>query len=177
MTVVANHNGYVEMYVCNVDNCTNNEISPECFQAPSQPCVQLMRQPNDLCDGASSSACGPIDSNFPGRWYLPCPLVENDATSYVYGLDGSIQYKLPQDLTCEHCVLQFLWVSANFCNPPGFAEYFVGENKPNWGTCHGQNNAVGGVNPNLPLCGGEQFSEEYLMCSDIRIRCDTSSGS
>lgn len=169
MTVVANHNGYIELYICNVDNCPDNEISPECFQSPSQPCVQLTRTPNDQCDSGKSLACGPIDPNYPGRWYIPCPLVPGDTSIYTYGTDGSIQFKLPNGFYCDHCVLQFLWVSANFCNPIGVVDYFNSENKPNWGDCRGQGNAIGGVNNNLPLCGGSQFSEEYLMCSDIRI--------
>lgn len=169
MTIVASHNGYIELFVCDVDKCPKGEISPECFISPSKPCAQLMRIPNEKCDSRESASCGPIDDYYPGRWYLPCPMPVRSGETYVYGKDKSIQYQLPANLSCEHCVLQFSWVSANFCNPPGYVDYFTGPSAPLWGNCRGQGNARGGVNKNLPTCGGKRFSEEYLMCSDIRI--------
>lgn len=165
MTMVAHHNGYIETYLCNTDNCPENDISPACFQAGH--CVQLMRKPNPRCDDGLNKRCGPIDNNYPGRWYLPCPKNESQ---YIYGRKGNIQYQLPHGFYCNHCVLQFSWVSANFCNPPGYVDYFKGPNAPrSWNGCPGQGSARGGYNEKLPPCGGIEFSEEYLMCSDIQI--------
>lgn len=169
MTIVANHNGYIELYLCDVQKCSNGDISPGCFLQKPNPCMQLLRAPNAKCDNKRSMACGPIDEKNPGRWYLPCPIKKKNSKFYTYGKDKSIQYQLPKSLSCHHCVLQFSWVSANFCNPPGYVNYFSGRNKPHWGTCRGEGNARGQVNKKLPQCGGKHFSEEYLLCSDIKI--------
>lgn len=169
MTVVASHNGYIELYICDVNKCLNGEISPQCFLSTPSPCAQLKRTPNPKCDGRKSLSCGPIDKNYPGRWYLPCPSVKKGLPWYTFGNRNSILYQLPEKFSCDHCVLQFSWVSANFCNPPGYVDYFIGPDKPLWGTCRGQGGARGGVNKRLPLCGGKRFSEEYFMCSDVKI--------
>lgn len=164
----AHHNGFIEIHLCDVDNC-NGEISEQCFKKGH--CVQLQRAPDEECDSGMSKRCGPIDRNYPGRWYFPCSTVPNNGKFFeFYGENDRISYLLPKDLSCEHCVLQWFWTSANSCNPPGVVEYFDGPDGPkNWGDCPGQGGAIGGVARNQGLCGKDSFPEEYLQCSDIKV--------
>lgn len=186
MSVVAHHNGFMELHLCDTSRCENGDISASCFH--NGGCVQLRRAANPMCDDGQSTLCGPVDRNYPGRWYLPCedsakvkPIVnangeEDDGKTYLlYGGTGgeynrskAIQYLLPENFACEHCVLQWYWTAANTCNPPGVVEYFEGEDAPKaWGNCKGQAGARGGYTK-TPLCG-RKFPEEYYMCADIRI--------
>ena len=59
-------------------------------------------------DGENNS---PIDPNYPGRYYVDPPCRE-DETEQTYdwraggGYQMLMKYQLPDDLVCEHCVLQ-----------------------------------------------------------------------
>lgn len=180
VTIVAHHNGFMELHVCDVAKC-GGEISPACFR--NGHCRQLRRAPNPKCDSGRNRKCGPIDRKYPGRWYLPCSLFEGDSKgrSETYGGDGTILYKLPSDLNCEHCVVQWFWTAANTCNPPGVIEYFT-KNKPSvrWPRCKGQGGAIGGYTAVQKPCGfsrqPKHYPEEYLQCADIRIRPRGGSG-
>lgn len=70
--------------------------------------------------------------------------LENGGTKY-YPTRGSttynVNYRLPRDLVCEHCVLQWRYTAGN-----------------NWGIC---NNGTQGLG-----CGNQ---EQFLACSDINI--------
>ena len=66
----------------------------------------------------------PIDPDYPGRWYLPPKRDEDwvsdpDAVAGVdYAYTYAMDYHLPE-MTCEHCVLQWHYVTANSCKPTG----------------------------------------------------------
>lgn len=166
----AHHNGFMELWVCDVSKC-RGEISEDCFRKKGQDkaCWQLERAANARCDSGYSVHCGPKDLNFPGRWYLPCEQHARKVNGRMrYGY-GNIKYKLPPNLECDHCVLHWYWTAANTCNPPGVREYFDGPYGPkNWRNCPGQGGAKGGRTTKGPC--GEEFPEEYNLCSDIRIR-------
>lgn len=160
--IVTHHNGFYEFYICDIDRC-GNDISTRCFEHGH--CTRLLRA-RGPCDSGNHPHCGPIDRNYPGRWYLPCGGTE---PHLLGGRQLSLAYLLPPWLTCEHCVIQWYWTAANTCNPPGVREYFTGPDAPRWGDCGGQGGARGGWSSNKGLCGGEQFPEEYWQCSDVRI--------
>lgn len=162
--IVTHHNGFLEFFICNIDEC-GRDISEECFREGH--CQQLLRAPS-YCDNGQSEDCGPIDPAYPGRWYLPCGPFPNGQILYG-GSKGSMQYQLPEDLVCDHCVIQWYWTGANTCNPPGVIEYFDGEHGPKWPDCIGQGGAIGGVTRVQRPCEGERFSEEYWQCADVRI--------
>lgn len=177
LSIVAHHNGFIELHVCNVAKCPGGDISEECFRRGA--CQPVERARNPLCDSGRSPACGPIDRNHRNRWYLPCsryPL--QNFRIETYG-PKTIQYRLPKHLQCEHCVLQWYWSSGNDCNADGVYDYFTGPDRPvQWlnSKCKGQAGAVGGVNLNRKTCGGRDFTEEYLQCADIRILPSGKSG-
>lgn len=162
LTIVNHHNGFIEMHVCNADKC-GGEISERCYK--DGHCRQLLRAKNAVCDSGKSKLCGPIDRNYPGRWYLPCSRSLPD-----FYEPRTIKYRLPADFTCKHCVLNWFWTTATNCNPPGLIDYFDGPDGPDWGNCPGQNHARGGFTRVPRVCGGvEKFAEEYHMCADISI--------
>lgn len=169
LAINAHHNGFMELHLCDVSKCQNGEIGEKCFTQGH--CVQLERAWVNECQTGYSKRCGPIDRNYPGRWYFPC-YDYRDGSGQIkrYGAGATIQYKLPKHVYCEHCVLQWYWSSANTCNPPGVIEYFDGPDRPRgWGRCPGQGGAIGGVARNQRPCGGRRFPEEYLQCADVRI--------
>lgn len=165
-TVVAHHNGFYEFYICNIDACSDDDISVGCFQ--NGHCRQLMRATNGLCDEKTSMECGPIDRNYPGRWYLPCGSGEGNSVSYG-GDRGTMRYLIPDDLRCEHCVIMWYHAVSNSCNAVGNREYFEGPDAPNWGTCGGQGNAIGGYSEVQGPCEGRNFAEEYYQCADVSV--------
>lgn len=172
ISIVAHHNGFMELHICDVSKC-GGEISESCFKVPGA-CHQLKREKNPECDSGKSQFCGPIDRNYPGRWYLPCTMVPRgpgNFDSYGRTPDGkpTILYRLPSNLNCKHCVMQWYWTSADRCNPPGIVQYFEGPDAPDWMKCPGGGGTEGGVNKRKAKCGLDRFSEEYIHCVDVRI--------
>lgn len=168
LSIVGYHNGFVELHACNMAKCANGEISESCFKTPGA-CRKLERQWNSGCQTGADRRCGPIDRNYPERWYLPCAKYPNENKIETFG-KTSILYKIPDDFHCEHCVLHWYWATANACNPPGLREYFEGADRPkNWGNCEGEGSAEGGYSKHLADCGGDRFAEEYHQCADITI--------
>lgn len=166
MAIVAHHNGYIEMYVCDVAKC-GGEISKKCFQQGS--CHKLRRTWEQSCESRNDWKCAPIDPKHPSRWYLPCGKSGTPGNGVDIFGHGKIKFQLPSDLVCEHCVVQWYWVGANDCNPPGLTEYFKSDRHPFWGDCPGQGEARGGWRRWENPCGGHRFPEEYYTCADIRI--------
>lgn len=165
MNIVANHNGFMELHICDVKKC-GGEISEQCFK--DGHCQQLLRAPNESCDSGYDLRCAPIDPNYPGRWYLPCARVPENSQER-FGND-KMTYQLPKGLTCDHCVLHWFWSAANTCNPPGVINFYEGENGPkNWEQCPGQGGAKGGYTKVQKDCSKDRFPEEYYQCADIRI--------
>lgn len=163
--IVAHHNGFFEFHLCDVRRC-GGEISESCFR--SGHCRQLQRARTPECQSGNSQRCGPIDEQYPGRWYLPCSASNNDRKFERFGPD-TMEYIIPNDIQCTHCVLHWFWSAANTCNPPGVLEYFDGEYAPRWGNCKGQGGAIGGVARQQRPCEGSRFPEEYYQCADIAV--------
>lgn len=172
MGVAVHHNGFFEVRVCDVSRCPGGDISPDCFLVPGA-CVQLSRAGNDICESRTSTRCAPTDPNYPGRWYLPCESAGHPEPRnwFSYG-PGTARFRLPKNFKCDHCVLQWYWLTANYCNPPGVVRFYEGPNAPlTWSACKGQADAFGGYTRLNRPCGAEhdRFPEEYYQCSDIRI--------
>lgn len=170
--ITAHHNGFFELFICNVARCPNKDISRSCFHRRGA-CQQLYRAGGDACESRTNTRCAPVDPNYPGRWYFPCTKYgKRERGNWISYGPNTARFRLPRDLVCEHCVLQWYWVAANTCNPPGVIEFFEGPRGPlNWGKCKGQGGAVGGYTKVQKPCGAryKRFPEEYYQCSDIRI--------
>lgn len=168
-----NHNGFFEFFLCDLDTCTENDISPRCFQLGK--CHRLTRVPNAMCENPSMDTwydCGPIDSLYPGRWYVPCRRGQHNGVHLVGGTKGTMRYRLPAGVTCEHCVVHWYWATANSCAAPGFLNYFKINNDPFGKTCPGDGGATGGRRPGMATCDGAQVPEEFWSCADVQITVD-----
>lgn len=165
VNIVANHNGFMELHICDVAKC-GGEISEACFKQGH--CYQLLRAHNPSCDSGYDLRCAPRDPSYPGRWYLPCATKPENSQERFGG--PKMQYQLPEGLTCEHCVLHWFWSAANTCNPPGVIAFYEGPYGPkNWGECVGQGGAKGGYSKVQKDCEKNRFPEEYYQCADVSI--------
>ncbi|OSX80170.1 hypothetical protein BU14_0058s0081 [Porphyra umbilicalis] len=167
--VTTSHNGFFEWWVCDLDACGAMDLTNGCFGVPGA-CTRLDRVAHPSCEAGTDVACGPIQAAYPSRWYMPCrgnppPTVGN--TQVLGGPDGKMRYRLPAALTCTRCVIQWYWVTANSCNPPGMAEY----NFPAaWAGCPGDGGSVGGIARGAAPCGpGGKWPEEFWTCADVVI--------
>lgn len=108
-----NHHGYYEFRLCPTGD-PNKEVTQECLNK------HLLKQ---VPSGET-------------RWPIPC-LTEQCGRNY----STQVRLKLPEGLTCNHCVLQWHWTTGNF-----------------WGTCENGTEMLG--------CGQQ---ETYQNCADITI--------
>lgn len=157
------HLGFIEFVVCDVKRC-GGEISFWCLRQ-RKICRKLIRAYDRKCESNRSYECSQTDPNHPTRWYVPCRKGGRGAKS-VY---RNIKYKLPNNLHCKHCVIQWYYVSADQCNPPGVVEYYRSFHAPRHWTCRGVGSSVGGYR-RWGKCGGLVFPEEYYSCADVRIK-------
>ncbi len=103
VTIIGHHNGFFEFTLCDVSQC-GGEISEDCLRN-SRACQKLLREPQPECETGTNMMCAPIDRNYPTRYYVPCRQHEWKDT---YG-KGLMKYRLPTNMFCEHCVLQWYW--------------------------------------------------------------------
>lgn len=88
-TIVAHHNGLIELFICDLENCLGGDISGRVFAKGHHH--QPKRCRTAVCDSGESRLCGLIDKNYPGRWYLSC--CRKMRTGYeLYGEDGAMPY-------------------------------------------------------------------------------------
>ncbi|CDF37082.1 unnamed protein product [Chondrus crispus] len=167
-----NHNGYFDFFVCNLDKC-GSDISGKCFTEGH--CQKLLRVKHKDCEDPSVDTnyeCGPIDPVYPGRWYVPCRNTGHVGVHIVGGASGTMRYQLPAGLSCEHCVIQWYWATANSCAPRGFLDYFETFNNPFGTTCESDGGGKGAHRKGMSECGGDSAPEEFWNCSDVQITPD-----
>eukprot|EP00929_Paragymnodinium_shiwhaense_P052439 TRINITY_DN2626_c0_g1_i3.p1 TRINITY_DN2626_c0_g1~~TRINITY_DN2626_c0_g1_i3.p1 ORF type:complete len:443 (-),score=89.93 TRINITY_DN2626_c0_g1_i3:392-1720(-) len=192
--VNAHHKGHYEFRLCDValDGSTLNTA------AEGQACLDkwvLKRAPLDAAcgNGNTKADCQPIDTKHPGRWYIP-PQSEGTAVGgpefNVEDLPSAVteyhvmKYKIPDDLSCTHCTLQWYWATGNTCNydadylgPDGYfqrnaaAFEALGWTAADWCPfC-----VASWANCDNACCKtGGNFGEEFWNCADIAV---TGSGS
>ena len=135
----AYHRGHVEFYVCD----SPSELTQDCFN----------QRPLHFDESIDY-----YDPLHPERFYLD-PYHGTAARSAVIQVTG---LKIPSDLRCSRCVLQFFYVTANSCLPPDYDKAPDG--------------AVG--NLNLPSCvfpydtTGVDQPERFWNCADIAVTAD-----
>ncbi len=162
--ITTNHNGWFEFIICDADKC-GGDINEKCFK--DGHCQLLMREKTPECESEQSKECAPVDEKYPGRWYIPCRKGDHVGEHFMGG--PFMRYKLPAGFQSNHAVIQFYWVTANSCNPPGFIDYFKRYPMKIWGQCPGDGGAFGGRNPGLSDCGGATFPEEFWGCADVSV--------
>jgi len=179
--ITAHHMGYMELRICN----RSIGVTQECFDEHL-----LIRD-----SGTAETDPAPIDENHPGRWYIPPPATNWPADSELFPVENECsgssrdkaswtkyqwKVRLPGDLECDHCVLQWFWVSANSCTPPGFREYFDSSATKSWiaSKFGGDSSAWwGSTKTACPADVGDpktngNGAEKFWNCGDITIaRC------
>lgn len=159
----AHHNGYFEFFICNLDCCRELDISQKCFKKGC--CRKLMRVPHKSCESGHDRLCGPVDPNYPGRWYLPPRDEEKPTENWYGGLNKKMRYALPKGMVCTKCVVHWAWTTANSCNPPGYSEYDFPQK---WNGIPGDGGSAGSINSAFDICGSSKssFPEEFWTCSE-----------
>lgn len=165
-----NHNGYFEFFLCDLDSCKSSDIDRKCFR--NGHCYKLLRVRHSDCEDPSKNThyeCGPIDSEYPGRWYLPCRNTGHVGVHIVGGPSGTMRYKLPDGVSCKHCVIQWYWATANSCAPQGLLQYMKRNNNPFGTTCESDGGGRGTFRAGMEECGGLRIPEEFWSCADVQI--------
>lgn len=172
--VKAHHKGYMEMRLC-----TNpDDLTQDCFNEHL-----LIR---DSVTEAEDPA--PVDGAHPGRWYIPPPDANWPASSDAQPGSNSCgraktgkrylwKVRIPADVECEHCVLQWFWVTANSCQPVGLAEYYERSSTQNWIEAKFGGSVQPWFASGLDSCSAAvsdpktngNGAEKFWNCGDIRI--------
>lgn len=95
--LTTNHAGHMELFACPLDGGAV-QASQECFDAHPLSFVR------DVCSN------GPADDVYPVRGYY-----SNDALHHFV-------YRLPPGLTGQRVLLQWRYITANSCLPPGYKD-------------------------------------------------------
>jgi len=158
--VTAHHKGYFEFSIC--DKHVDSSL------ADAQACLDMHKlrraaPPADCVVNDARGDCQPIHEAHPGRWYLP-----PGVGTY------QMRYKIPANLQCSSCTLQWLWRTANSCVPGGESTAChwahlrsLGWNVDAWcgpafcGVC---SSASSLIESSTSGCG-----EEFRNCADISV--------
>lgn len=87
----------------------------------------------------------------------------------VGGKSGTMRYRLPRGVSCEHCVVQWYWATANSCAPRGFLEYMHAMDAPFGRTCESDGGGLGGFRDDMEQCDANRVPEEFWSCADVSI--------
>merc|ERR1712151_618938 len=191
VAVNAHHQGHFEVRICNEvlshDNFASEKEGQRC---PDKFLLERADPPSDCLVNDERDNCVPIDPKHPERWYVP-PAKDGVQTAGEDWSDEmvdtsklpaatelrSITYKVPADLTCERCTLQWYWVSANTClYDADYLAYFKGLHAKGWKDVEKWAPHV--LQPwataDNTVCNSGRFSEEFWNCADIAVVGDGS---
>jgi len=170
VTVTAHHKGHFVFRLCDQrldseagdyqaqEDCLNGHVLSRA--RPEE--VHADCQPND-----PRGDCQPYDEANPGHWYLP-----PHSGSHLNRMQHRFHYRIPADLACESCTLQWWWMSANSCtpHPDAYKCYFQEMEQQGWDAsawCGGACSYQGAcpAEQGGPVLCGEQFKN----CADVRV--------
>mmetsp|Transcript_66309 Transcript_66309/g.158633 ORF Transcript_66309/g.158633 Transcript_66309/m.158633 type:complete len:401 (-) Transcript_66309:253-1455(-) len=148
--ITAHHKGHFEFGICD-QRVSGATADPQaCFDARK---LERAAPPADCQPNDSRGDCQPIHPEYPERWYLP------PGGAGVY----SMRFKIPADLECSECTLQWRWWTANSCVPA-----------PNYG-CFFDLLAAEGLYDSSQWCSfcGDcgDFEEGYYTCGEEFRNC------
>jgi hypothetical protein len=141
--ITAHHRGHFEFRLCDASKLSDpTTVTWACL---NQHVLQRVSVPGEV---------SPVDVNHPERYYLePECAPEYNKTVWM-------KYRMPADVTCERCVIQWWWITANSCNPPDYANRSPQPAHVATGCQWWQSN--------LPVCS-TTYPEEFWNCADVRI--------
>lgn len=140
--LTTNHAGHMEMWLCP----DGNNSTQECLW--SNP-AQLVR---DEYYG------GPVDPTYPERAYFG-----NSASEFKF------TYKLPEGLTGDNVLVQWQYITANSCFPPGYKNTEVGDIllELGWLRAYGMAECMYPYDPTGAVGSGKP--EQFWNCAEITI--------
>ncbi|GAX15594.1 hypothetical protein FisN_3Hh064 [Fistulifera solaris] len=136
--ITAHHWGHVELHAC-----------PRGRQS-TQRCLD--QYPLEFVADVSHGM--PKDTSFPERGYLT-------GGKFKY----TMQFRLPNDLEGSQVLLQWKYITANSCNPPGYKEYFSGITNPS----KSFNSILRTCTLPYPTKGNQAPPEQFWNCAEVSI--------
>ncbi|CAJ1434349.1 unnamed protein product [Effrenium voratum] len=163
--ITAHHMGHFEFSICNQEITSSLANAQGCLDSfilerASKEELGLTCVPNDKRPG-----CQPLDTRHPERFYLPPGGFSPDGSNV-----HKISLKVPANLQCQHCTLQWRWWSANSCTPGEdygcYAEVLSqnGYTPSDWFKASGCPST--GEYAGCTRCG---CGEEFRNCADIEV--------
>lgn len=143
VVITAHHRGHFEFRLC--DASTLSDPRTVTWACLSQHLLQRVSVPGEI---------SPVDVNHPDRYYAEPECAPG------YNKTMKMRYRMPSTITCERCVMQWWWVTANSCNPPGYHNRSPQPDHVASGCQWWQSN--------LPACG-QTYPEEFWNCADVRV--------
>jgi len=139
VAITAYHMGFFEFYACP----RNQALTQDCFNK------------NPLTFVADNLYGAVKDSNYPVRAYASpqAPLVSS-ADQPASVMKYEFQMKLPSGLPSGDALIQWIYYTANSCNPPGYTQYPFP-----WP--HGFNN--------LAICATPGSGERFWNCAEVTL--------
>jgi len=140
--LTANHAGHMEMWLCP----DGNNSTQECLW--SNPATLI----KDELHG------GPVDPSYPERAYFA-----NSASEFKF------TYKLPEGLTGDNVLIQWQYITANSCFPPGYKDTEVGDIllELGWLRAYGMQDCIFPYDPTGAIGVGKP--EQFWNCAEITI--------
>mmetsp|Transcript_3253 Transcript_3253/g.5325 ORF Transcript_3253/g.5325 Transcript_3253/m.5325 type:complete len:689 (+) Transcript_3253:160-2226(+) len=152
--ITAHHMGHFEFAICDQHVSGDLEDPQACFDARK---LHRADPPADCVPNDARGDCQPIQVEYPERWYLP-PAAGTH----------TMRFRIPSDLSCTSCTLQWRWWTANSCIPaPNYGCFFdlmaaEGWDVSQWcGTYCGE---CGDYEEGHYTCG-----EEFRNCADVSV--------
>lgn len=164
------HGGCLSFYLCDVSE--TGDLTRQTFSDGN--CYMLERAYNAACESGNDSQCGPIDRDFPGRWYMPCRVSDaRDQDMIIGGASGKMSYVIP-NVRMEKAVIMVYWLTSNSCSPVGLEKYYAngGWHHVKNSKCRGDGGTIGGYRrDHTGTCQSQQgkFPEEFWNCADVKI--------
>lgn len=180
--ITANHAGLHEFYLCDQpaemlksaadgQKCLNKYPLKRAAPGPQNTPINSASagtwyMPDDASDGDVSDGAATDQA----RWSAssqqqvttaPRSTEQRDQGQHAGAQIMKLKYWLPEGVSCEHCVLQWYWRTANSCNPEGYESGgFLRTTKPEWARAEG-----------MGACGsaGVAYPEEFWNCADIKV--------
>jgi len=142
--LTTNHAGHMDMYLC-----------PD-GENPDQDCMwnHPLTMIRDELHG------GPTDPTYPERAYF-----KNDADQFKF------TYKLPEGVCGEKVLIQWRYITANSCFPPGYKNTDVGGRlqELGWLRASGMSDCLFPYDPTGATGAGKP--EQFWNCAEISIEC------
>jgi len=158
--LTAHHRGHFEFSICDKKLGHSTADAQACLNAHR---LQRVPPPSDCVPNDARGDCQPIHAEYPERWYLP----PGTGTH-------KMRFRIPSNLQCSSCTLQWRWWTANSCVPAAdYGCFFsrlaeLGWDASSWcgtmcGTC-GSALLQSNSSSTLTRCG-----EEFRNCADIAV--------